>query len=894
MPVVGAAIGGLLGIGGGFSLGGIGAALLKVAAGLGLSYAARALAGKPDDLLGTGSTPTGVQATANAGDSQARRFIVGRFATPGQIVFMRAWGETNKTPHAYLVQVIKLSDLPIDRVVDVFVDGSKVTWNDGTGNRGYAPNQYRKNGVDYLWIKVHKGDQGSADDYLSSKFPTGTRDWGANHIGRGCAYAIVTSRWSEKLFSGNRPECLFVVDGLKMYDVTKDGSAGGSGLHRWNDPATWEHTTNPMVIVYNLMRGVRLPLKTAAGAWSLKWMYGLQTVNAAQLPFSSWSAAIAECNLIVTNRDGSTNAQYRAGAEISFDTEVGAEIDEFLKTCNGKIADCGGIYKPKVGPDVASGASVFSFTDDSLIITDQHEFNMFPSLDQVINGVDATFIAPGDAWQEKALPPRRKDPYIQQDDNRENIADISYRHVYDKSQGQRLSTAILNESRRFRRHVIVLPPEAYALEPLDFVDWTSARNGYSAKLFRVESIADRANGDQVVGIQEVDPTDYDWSASDEVVMPDGEQIIDRPPPQAIQSFTAIGATSTGADNRALPAIRTAWVGTDLDDIDIVKFEVRRFGTTTVIAQPDTSFPERGGYDIVQGINGDTQYEVRAAFQDLGRARDFDWTAWLPVTTPDTKIVADQIVTSLLTLINAGSASGKVITEQVLPAPAGFQTLYRITVYGTGPTPVAAGLYVYVSSTGVPGVIIDAANFAVGSLTNVGKDTSKLNTFPFTVDSRGITRLKRAHIEKLQSDQIDAGAIKAINVYAGSVETDKLTVNNIQLNQISTRHLSGSNVSWTAGKATCKVPKKGGVILVGTFFYDVNKGEKLEVAITKSGSNTPISDQKWKLQPGDDLKGTGQVITISDQTGTNQVYDLKRISGDGFLDNMRLVALRVAQ
>jgi len=894
MPPVGAAVAGLLGIGGAISFAGIGTALVKVAAGMGLTYITRALAGSPDELLGGDqATPGGVQATIVSGDSNARSFLVGKFATAGLGVFLRPWGETNKYPHAYLVQIVRISDLPIDNIRQILVDGVHCTYPNGAaGSRGYAVPEFRKDGKDYLWIKIYKGTQSGADDYLVDKFKLGGRDWTTAHVGRGVAYAIVTSRYNEKLFDG-RPECLFVCDGLRLYDPTQDSSVGGVGLQRWADPATYAWSSNPAVIIYNIMRGIREPWLSPTGpggAMQYQWVYGLQTVAASQLPLSAWMAAINECDLVVTNRNGSKNEQFRAGAEISFDTEAGAEIEEFLKSCNGRLADCGGVYKIKVGASVSSGAPVFSFTDSNLVLTDEHSFSMFPTLDDVVNGVDATFIAPGDAWQEKALPPKRVEKYIAEDDRRYNIADVTYAHVWDSSQAQRLSKAILNESRRFRRHVLVLPPEAYILEPLDFVRWTSSRNGYVNKIFRVESVSDLSNGDQVIGIQEVDPTDYDWSAVEEIIVPDGQQVIERPPAQALASFTVAAATSVGGDGRSIAVIRTAWNGADLDDVDRVKFEVTNAAGTAVVARAEMLTPGAGTFDIAAGINGATAYKVRAILADAQSHRDFSWTPYLSVTTTNTKIVSNEMATSLINLINAGSASGKVLTGQVLPTPAGFQSLYRITVYGTGPTPVASGLYAYVTSTGVPGIILDAANFAVGPFSSVPGDVAtKTKVFPFVIGSDGIVRLKRGFIEKLQSNQIDAGAIEAVNLYSDTIEAKKIKVEHIKGGEISTRWYSGVS----DGKASVTVKKKGAILLVGTFQYKIDKEEAAKVAICKAGSNSPISDANWKMDPGDDMSGAGQVVTIIDQTNNDTTYEIRRIEGDGAINRFKLVAMRVA-
>jgi hypothetical protein len=813
MPPVGAAVAGLLG-GGGFTI--LGSALLgglaKAAAGAGLSYVANALAGKPEEGALRKNRPVGMEVTLRAGDVVPRFFIVGTWATAGQLVFVRSYGDGDKTPNAFLVQVIVLSHLPVDNIGKIFVDGSPVSYTPGAAQsgRGQAIPEYRKDGKDHLWIRFYNGSQTVADDYLTSTFPSGPKAWGTNQIGRGCAYAIVTARVNPKLFR-QAPEIKFQVRGLPLYDVTKDSSAGGSGTQRWDQPATWAFTRNPAVILYNLFRGIR---------HNGQWVYGLQTVSAAQLPFSSWAAAINECDLPVTNADASSDPQFRAGGEISFATEPGEELEEFLKACNGRIADAGGIYKIKVG---AAGAAILSFTDDALMLTDEHTFTPFPSLNDTVNGISATYISPEEGWIEKAAPPRIDEGYIAADGGRRSIADVAYRRVSDKRQVQRLMKAALLEERRFRRHVVVLPPETFAIEGLDFVGWTSARNGYTAKLWRVDGIIDRSNLDQVMTLTEVDPADYGWSAgSDEVATVDGPIDLETVPVQPMAGFSAAPVTISGAGGRALPGIRVAWDATAIDDVDQVQFEVWNSGGTAVIARDETSFPEAGAYDISKSLNGATSYLVRARFNTTSGHRDFAWSASIAVTTPDTRVPAALIDASLLALVNQGTASGKVLTQQVLPAPAGFQTLYQITIYGTGPNPPAAGAYYFVDADGKPGILMDSASFRVGSLA--------ANDFPFEVVG-GKVKIKSAVVGDIDAGRITVGVIDAARIKGGSLsETFSKSANGTFTNQ------------WVPGtEIKIRSPGGGTVLLYATFSYKQEKKQTATFAIMRGKNSTNFKE-----------------------------------------------------
>ena len=116
----------------------------------------------------------------------------------------------------------------------------------------------------------------------------------------------------------------------------------------------------------------------------------------------------------------------------------------------------------------------------------------------------------------------------------------------------------LKDSRRFRRHTVVLPPEARALGPLDVVAWTSLRNGYEDKLFAIDLVEDLPTGCVAVALREIDPGDYDFAADD--LLPTDDGFLGRPPrlPRPID-FSAEGAEvldAAGAGRR--PAIRLGW------------------------------------------------------------------------------------------------------------------------------------------------------------------------------------------------------------------------------------------------------------------------------------------------------------------------------------------------
>lgn len=449
----------------------------------------------------------GIQGKLQSGEENPRGAPLGKCMTAGSLVYANTWGGTTSIPNAYLVQVICLSDLPIKGLSRVMVNGAWVTLAASPDpDLGYGVTDFMIGSAYYMWVKFYDGTQTTADSYLTSKFsadPDYPYDTGRKGIG--CAYAIVTTRYSETLFQ-SIPELKFEVQSIKLYDPSKDTSVGGSGAQRWATPSTWggDGDDLPMVQAYNIMRGM---------SYSGTWVYGFQGVSQAQLPDDVWINQINVCRSTVETGPSTSEYRYRAGGYLTFDTECGKVLEALMASCAGRISDCGGIYKPMAG---AYNAAIASFTDDDIISTEEGTFNPVKQLADLINGVIATYPDPATGYEMKAATPYYRTDLEANDQNRRLLASVSFANVPYALQVQRLQKLIVEEVRRTRRHQITLPPSFWKLEPNDSITWTSTRNGYSSKLFRVNAVVDQPDSSVVVDIVEANSTDYDYTYTDYV------------------------------------------------------------------------------------------------------------------------------------------------------------------------------------------------------------------------------------------------------------------------------------------------------------------------------------------------------------------------------------------
>ncbi|QGA55847.1 phage tail protein [Brucella sp. 2280] len=607
-----------------FLSGALGGALLRIAVGVGLSLAARALNGNKAPEAG------GVNGKLQSGGDVARSIILGRTCTAGSLVYANAWGKTGKTPNAYFTQVIALADHPIQALTGLWVNGEPVTIDTSNVNEmGYAVPQYHSEDDDYnLRIKWYDGTQTEADQFLVNRVSSSERPYSKRRIGKGVAYAILTAWVDPELFTGF-PTFKFEIQGRKLYDISKDSTAGGSGTHRWSDRSTWGGDGDDLlaVQVYNVLRGI-IEQET--------WLYGLQTATSARLPAADWIAQINKCRSQVQGPDG-LEPQFVTGGEVTVDTPIGDAVDKLLTGGNARLIESAGVYKIRVGePD----APVAFFTDGEILSTEEQTFTPFFGLSETVNGITANYPEPNEGWNTKAAPPLFNATFEVEDGNRRLLTDVPMDYVYRSGQVQRLMKAALNEARRARRHTFVLPPAYWTLEPGDVVSWTSERNGYVNKLMRVDGVTDKANLDVVVDLTEVDPSDYDWDPDTDYTPPVFAPIgTIRPTPQPIVDFSALADVENDDNgNNRRCAILLGWDG-DQPDVDLVLFEIRKAWDLGLLYTGRTERVSVGSMRIAPGmlLLPNKSYQIRARYATYAGNRPFEWSDWIPVTMLDIRL-----------------------------------------------------------------------------------------------------------------------------------------------------------------------------------------------------------------------------------------------------------------
>lgn len=602
------------------------AGALQVAAGIGLSLIAKSLAGQPEPQR------FGVQVRLQGGDDVPRSILLGYTATAGSLVYANTWGTANGVPNAYITQVIALADYPIRSLVGLDVNGIPATLGTVADiSKGFPVLEYRKGGVDHMWVKFYDGTQTTADGFLVGTVSSAERPWQSTRVGLGVPYVIVTCMAPERkdgeekpLFQNGIPRFKFSVYGAKLFDPTNPA-------HVWSNPATWGGDGDflPVVQLYNLLRGIRF-----GGVW----LYGLQSLPEARLPLAWWQLQINKCRATIQGPSG-LEPTYRTGGEIQVAAQLKMAIEAILTGCQGRLTEVGGTYKAHVGePD----APVISFSDAEIISTEEQHFTPFFGLEDTINGIQAKYPNPAIAWNQQTAPPLISPTLEALDGNRRLMAEVSLDMVPYTGQVQRLMKSALLEAQRARRHTIVMGPEFWVLEPGDYVEWTSERNGYVAKLFRVDGVADQPDLNVLLDMTEVDPSDYDWD-QDEDFRPvtDGPlQLVDTPALPMI-GWQVYGVAVLDDQGRARRPGIEVWYQPGLQGVQYVRIQVRLPGEDDPFIDVLTNYGTPWRTQVAGNFPPNTEYEVRGIYVLQDPDGLAEWSAWLSVTTPDVKLLPGE-------------------------------------------------------------------------------------------------------------------------------------------------------------------------------------------------------------------------------------------------------------
>lgn len=500
---------------------------------------------------------------------QPRQAIFGRAATGGSLVDAFNYGGKYGTD--WEVLVIALADHRCDALEGFFVDDTYVTFaGDGTVAGFNSQLQvFFRNGT---W-----------DQTVPSILTTNGPGWTADDRGRGVTYVVAAykadaSDAKNPVYPSGRPRFRWVLRGLRCYQARKDSTVGGSGAHRWDDPATWEWTENPIDIRHNWVRGIYAGDRNDQPEMLLIGR-GLSPIEA---PPANVFARANLCDEVV---DG--QPRYTIGGIVA-STESFIEVEtDFAAAVAGVISQPEGAVEVDPGE---GKAVVATFTDDDLLVGSKVSWNegiLGAADNDWLNTVAARFVDPAQRWAVRSAPVRR--------DTADVIADGGPREaqpqldlVTNGPQAQRIAEIIRRFGRLWGRGQVTLPPRFAFIEEGDWVAWQSNRRFGGATLtFRVDAWGSNKAWHHQLTLRQISASVY----SDTAPLDDGLVADPNPVPPAIAAPGA-GAWSVAAGGSGLIVITGA---SDDPAASLILFEyVQQSGApdlSTVWTEAGTSRPD---------------------------------------------------------------------------------------------------------------------------------------------------------------------------------------------------------------------------------------------------------------------------------------------------------------
>lgn len=537
-----------------------------------------------------------------------RTLQVGKRMVAGNLVDWYLEGTKNDR----IYMIIYLGEGPMGTCTRLFGGGREVYASSlAHGVRTAIPN-YRGNGTDLLWITYYDGRVGqTANSYLVSR----GLGWTNNHIGTGCAYAIVEAKYSQEHMPQPPYDLLFEIEGAHLYDRRLDSTSGGSGSHQHDDPDTWAVSDNPEVALDHYLRGRYLGSVKTFGI-------GLDDVD---VPYARHEAQANLCDEDVALKAGGTQKRYRANGFLSAERDYASTIKDLCRAMNARPADFGG----RIGIlDGESRTPVMTLTDDDVIDGAQEQYKPKRSWSALVSEVFGNYQNPGANYQSVEYKAVTDAAWVAEDGGETRPMQVDFEMETDHERAQRLAWLRAKRERRQAQLTGTYSLKAIELEQGDWFTRSGGRFGAGKTFEVINRILDPETFTVTLAAFEVDPADSAWASSiardpDPDPIPNTSIIA----PLEVPNLTSVVALDLSGSAATVQSINVIWdVPTDPRVNDIV-VEVLNPGGNTVASSGD---PSTGRMLMVGGILDNVIYQVRARFKSPDAVSA--WSTVFQVTT----------------------------------------------------------------------------------------------------------------------------------------------------------------------------------------------------------------------------------------------------------------------
>jgi hypothetical protein len=428
-----------------------------------------------------------------------------------QVGLTRVFVESSGTDNQYLYVAGVLCEgggAGITAIDEVYVDDKLVTFDgalsDGT-IRGVssADTNFYKGGESLISIQGFFGlDNQSASSLLDE-----TTNWTSDHKLSGLAYVALRFKWNQDAFNG-LPEVRVTVRGKKIYDPRLDSTKGGSGSHRQDTASTWAYSANSSLVLLDYLRNSRYGKGLPNDAFETNYDTFKTSANTCDTQVTPYSGATSDINLFETN------------AVIDSEKKVLENVRELLVPMRAIFNYTQGKYKVIIE---GSGSSQLLLTKDNVVSEVKLQGE---SKSEKYNRVIGTFTNPEKDYQsdtvsyppfdDSALDPADQHATMLSDDNNTLLErSFDMLQVTSPYQAEEICENILKRSRNNLKAEVTVTSEALNLSIGDIVTATYDTAGFSAKPFRVMSLAINSDSTVTLGLEEHQDNFYTWESKSE-------------------------------------------------------------------------------------------------------------------------------------------------------------------------------------------------------------------------------------------------------------------------------------------------------------------------------------------------------------------------------------------
>lgn len=379
------------------------------------------------------------------GANQPRPYLIGETYYGGNRVHQEGFGgKVSKVNNPYLLLVDVYSGAgPVGGLVMPYLDFVPVTLN-GNAATGYAANHlyvYRQSGL-------------SPEPQALSTHWSGAQGWSAQHKLSSYAALSWCLRFDEdgKRFAAGVPQTGATWRGVLAYDPRRDSTyPGGSGPHRWADPAdrvafaaakkTWEWTRCPG------LHGLRYALGT--------WDRDESRVDAAYR--KTFGIGIPIDGIRVADFVALANVCDANGWHVDGVIVEPAERDDNLKN----ILSAGGAERCWVGGKLGLKLSAPRVPLDTIteydLANDDVEVGAMQGWESRLNTIIPKYRSPDHKWEYVPSEPVTIASYLAED-GEEKVEEVQYNLVQSKDQAAQLAAYALLDARELGEIVLNCKP----------------------------------------------------------------------------------------------------------------------------------------------------------------------------------------------------------------------------------------------------------------------------------------------------------------------------------------------------------------------------------------------------------------------------------------------------